>query len=44
MSSSEDEGYEKRPANKVLFVNLLSENVVVFEKSRVPNIVEQKKK
>ncbi|KAG8252356.1 hypothetical protein J6590_059214 [Homalodisca vitripennis] len=37
MSSSESEDLDNKPsANKQFFVNLLSEHVVVFEKSRVP--------
>lgn len=41
ISSSESEYFESKPANKKFFVNLLSEHVVVFEKSIVPRVVQQ---
>lgn len=41
--SSSDEEYDKKSSNKPLFVNLLSENTVIFDKSRVPKIVTAKK-
>lgn len=43
MSSSESEDLEQKPASKKLFVQLLSEHVIVFEKSRVPKVVQRKK-
>jgi hypothetical protein len=43
MSSSEEDFDDKKSTNKHLFVKLLSENEVVFEKSRVPKVVQQKK-